>query len=448
MITTSTVSRRSLLTGSAAVASASLLSACGGAGGAGGGSGALSQPEGKVPEQFKDRTRVVFWAAFPQYLDKAFQKLVGGFNESQQDIYVDIQFQPDYEAVVQQLIRGLKAKQAPDIALFDVPLWQRFVADSVLEPLDDYFKKAELSRTDYVDAFIAEGVKKDQLWWIPFNRSTPLLYFNKEVFAKAGAPENGPTTWSELQEISASLQKVKVNDRQLKAHAMQGAANNWVFSGMAHAWEGNISEGLDITINQGGAFEAADWMRNLIFKDKVAYQTDDVTVDFVNGVTATTIQTTGQLSKIGTDATFDVGVAFCPKEKAPGTPTGGAGMSMLAGIPQDRKDAAFEFMKYAGQAEVAATWSVDTGYLPVTKKAVETKTLQDFITKNPNFQVAVNQLEVAKSMDDILTQVPGTQSVVNTGLEKVYGENADTQKTLDAIAKELDQLAEPVREKQ
>lgn len=447
MNTSISLSRRALLGGTAGIAGASLLSACGGSGGPGAG-GDLTQPEGNVPEQFKDRTRVVFWAAYPQYLKKPFEKLVGGFNESQKDIYVDIQFQPDYPAVVQQLIRGLKAKQAPDIALFDVPLWQRFVADGVLEPLDDYFSKADLQRTDYVDAFIAEGVKEDKLWWIPFNRSTPLLYFNKDVFAKAGAPENGPTTWSELREISAALQKVKVKGRKLKAHAMQGASHNWVFSGMAHAWEGNLSDGLDVTINQGGSLEAASWMRDYIFKDKHAYQTNDVTVDFINGVTATAIQTTGQLSQIGTDATFDVGVAFCPKEKAPGTPTGGAGMSILAGIAQDRKDAAFEFMKYAGQPEMAATWSVDTGYLPVTKKAVETKTLQDFIAKNPNFGVATQQLEVAKSMDDILTQVPGTQAVVNTGLEKIYGENADTQTTLDGVAKELDQLAQPVREKQ
>lgn len=440
MNTTNGMSRRTLLAGVGALAGASLVTSCSGPSG-----GSLTQPEGKVPDQFKDRTRVLFWAAYPQYLRKAFDKLVDGFNESQTDIYVDIQYQPTYEALVQQLTRTLKAKQAPDIALLDVTVWGRFATQGVLEPLDEYFSNAELNRTDYVDAFINDAVKDDKLWCVPFNRSTPLLYFNKEAFAKAGAPETGPTTWSELREISPALQRVKVKDRQLKAHAVHAGSNAWVLSGMAHAWNGSISEGLDITVNTGGAVEAVDWMRDYIVKDKMAYQSNDVTVDFVNGVTASTIQTTGILSNIDTDATFDVGVAFCPKEKSPGTPTGGAGLSMLAGTAKDRQDAAFEFIKYAGQPEMAATWSVETGYLPVTKKAVETKTLQDFIAKNPNFGVATRQLDVAKPMDDILTRVAGTEEVVVTALQKVYGEEADPQKTLDDLTQKLDQMAEPVR---
>ncbi|MGC5020316.1 ABC transporter substrate-binding protein [Micromonospora sp. DT47] len=436
----SMMSRRRLLglAGGAALALSPL--GCGGAGGSG-----LAQPEGKVPEQYGKRRRVVIWMPYSAATGDAFTRLVAKFNDSQQDIYLESQFQGSYDELSQKLAAGLQARKVPDIAIFSEVTWRRFFLNDTLAPLTSFFGNG-LATADYVDALIAEGTVKKDVWWVPFGRSTPLFYYNKTMFAQAGLPDRGPKTWDELRSWAPALQRVKVNGAAPKLHAYPEVDGDWMFQGAVWQFGGNYSKGLDVTIDTGGAVAAGEWQRRLIHEDKQAYMAKSPKVDFANGLIATLQESTGTLGGLLKDAKFDIGAAFLPQQVQFGCPTGGGGLSILAGIPEDRQKAAFEFVKFAAKPENAAQWSIDTGYLPATKAAQATPQMQQRFAERPAFKVAVEQLPKTQAQDVVRLMVPNANKAIYGGLQKIYADNQSAQQVFAAVAAELRKSTDSVRE--
>jgi sn-glycerol 3-phosphate transport system substrate-binding protein len=437
---TISISRRSLL----GLAGGALLATAAGCGNSGSGGGGFGQPEGKVPEQYGKRQRVVIWMPYSGATADAFTKLVAKFNDSQKDIYLDSQFQGSYDELAQKLAAGIQARQVPDIGIFSEVTWRKFFLNDTLEPLNAYFGKG-VATTDYVDTLIAEGTVKNNVWWVPFGRSTPLFYYNKTMFAQAGLPDRGPKTWAELREWAPALQAVKVNGQSPKLHIYPQTDGDWMFQGAVWQWAGNYSKGLDVTIDKGGAVEAGEFQRTLIHVDKQAYMAKSPKLDFTNGLVATLQESTGTLTGLLKDAKFEVGAAFVPEQKQFGCPTGGGGLSILAGVPKERKEAAFEFIKWAAQAENAAQWSIDTGYMPSTKAAQQIPAMQARFAERPAFKIAVDQLPKTQAQDVVRLMVPNANRVIYEGLQKIYADNRPAQEVFTQVANELRKSTESVK---
>lgn len=423
------------------------LTATGGLVGCGGGDSGTSmgQPEGKVPEKYAKRQRVVIWFPWSAATGEAFTKLVTKFNEGQSDIYVEAQFQGTYDEVAQKLAAALQARQIPDLCVFSEVTWHKFHLNDTLEPLTDYFGDG-LKPSDYVDQLIKEGTVSDQVWWVPFGRSTPLFYYNKDLFAAAGLPDRGPETWDELYQWAPALAAQKVNGKPPKLTAYFQVDGDWQFQGSVWQWAGNYSKGLDVTIDTGGAVEAGEWQRKLIHTDKLAYMAKSPRLDFTNGLIATVCESTGALTGITKEAKFAVGAAFLPEQKAFGCPTGGGGISMLAGASKERKEGAFEFLKFAAKPENATQWSIDTGYLPSTKAAQETPEMQKLFTEKPNFKVAVDQLPKTSTQDLVRLLAPNANRAIYGGLQKIYADNQPAADVFKTVAEELRKSADSIRE--
>lgn len=438
---TMSISRRHLF----GLAGGALLATAAGCGNSGGGGGGFGQPEGKVPEQYGKRQRVVLWMPYSGATADAFTKLVAKFNDSQTGIYLESQFQGTYDELSQKLAAGIQARQVPDIGIFSEVTWRKFYLNDTLEALNGYFGKG-VAATDYVDTLIAEGTVKNNIWWVPFGRSTPLFYYNKTMFQQAGLPDRGPKTWAELKEWAPALQAVKTNGQTPKLHIYPQTDGDWMFQGAVWQWAGNYSKGLDVTIDKGGAVEAGEFQRNLIHVDKQAYMAKSPRLDFVNGLVATLQESTGTLTGLLKDAKFEVGAAFVPEQKQFGCPTGGGGLSIMAGIPKERKEAAFEFIKFAAQPENAAQWSLDTGYLPATKAAQQTPAMQARFAERPSFKIAVEQLPKTQAQDVVRLMVPNANRVIYGGLQKIYADNRPAQEVFTEVANELRKSTESVRE--
>ena len=415
-----------------------------GCGGDSGGS-AFSQPEGDVPAQYAKRQRVVIWFPYAGSTGEAFKRLTEKFNAAQQDIYLEAQFQGTYDETAQKLAAGMSARKIPDLCIFSEVSWRRFHLDDTLEPLKGYFGNG-FQPDEYVDSLIAEGTVKDEVWWVPFGRSTPLFYYNRDMFAQAGLPERGPKTWDELRSWGPALQKVKVQGKTPKLHAYPQIDGDWMFQGAVWQWGGNFSKGLDVIIDTGGAVEAGEWQRRLIHEDSQAYMAKSVRQDFVNGLIATTQESTGSLTGLLKDAKFQVGTAFLPEQKAFGCPTGGGGIAIMAGAAKERKQAAFEFIKWAAKPENATQWSLDTGYMPSTKAAQQTPEMQKRFTEQPGYKMAVDQLPRTHAQDPIRLLVPNANKTIYGGLQKIYADNRPAQEVFGAVAEELRQNLESVRD--
>src|SRR5918998_1787419 len=232
-----------------------------------GGGGGAQQPGGNPPKAAEGRIRVVFWSAFSEELGKAMQKLVDDFNASQEDIFVENQFQGTYEETAQKLATSLAANEVPELVVLSEITWNRFYLNDSLEPLSSYFSGGDPDPEDYVEQLIGEGTREGEIWWVPFARSTPLFYYNREMFQQAGLPDRGPATWDELREWGRDLVRLSGNP---KAHAFTNAAryNAWYFHGNVLQWGGNYSdENFNALIDEASAVEAGEFARRLIHED-------------------------------------------------------------------------------------------------------------------------------------------------------------------------------------
>jgi sn-glycerol 3-phosphate transport system substrate-binding protein len=444
-------SRRDFL-GFAAAAGISvpLLSSC--AGGVSGngddadGGGGMNQVDISPPSQYRDRDyNVVMWSAMGGVNGEALDALVEKFNESQDDIYAEVQFQGPYHESAPKLTAALQAGTIPDIAMLADTFWGRFLLNDVLEPLNDYFDDG-FSRADYVEALYDEGLVGDELYWLSFGRSTPLFYYNRDQFAEAGLPDRGPETWTELREWGAELSQLQVQGQALKTHAFT-SGDDWQF--MAAAWQfgGRLSEGLEVTIDTGGAVEAAEWQKRFVFEDDMGYMAQSAGVDFGAGVAATAMTSTGALRGIYESAEFEVGAAFLPREVDQGIPTGGMGFSILKDAPQERKDAAFELLRFLGRPDNAAEWTLATGYLPIIKAAVDEPELAQTLADDPNFSVAVDQLPEAQPSDAIRSFLPNGTDLIIAGIQRVYSNRSDQpQDVFNQVADQLREGADGIRD--
>ncbi|WP_051426166.1 ABC transporter substrate-binding protein [Jiangella gansuensis] len=406
--------------------------------------GDLGQVDVSPPDQYAGRTNVAMWSAMGGVNGEALAALVEKFNQSQEDIYAEVQFQGPYHESAPKLTAAIRAGAVPDVMMLADTFWGRFLLNDALEPLNDYFDD-EFNRDNYLEALYDEGLVGDELYWLSFGRSTPLFYYNRDVFAQLGLPDRGPGTWTELREWSAEIVQLTSQGQALKAHAFTGD-DDWQF--MAATWQfgGTLSEGLDVTIDQGGAVDAGSWHQSYIFSDGYGYLAQSAGTDFGTGVVATTITSTGGLRGIYEAAQFEVGTAFLPREVASGVPTGGMGFSLLKGASQERKDAAFQLLKFLGQPENAAEWTLATGYLPIVKASMDVPELAQTLAEDPNFNVAVEQLPEAKGSDAIRSYLPNGTSTIISGLQRIYSDGGeDVQAVFSEVAEQLRQGAEDIR---
>jgi sn-glycerol 3-phosphate transport system substrate-binding protein len=313
--------------------------------------------------------------------------------------------------------------------------------------LDDLFAKASFDPTTYVDPLINEGTRQGKIWWVPFARSTPLLYFNRDLFKQAGLPETGPETWDQIREYGPELMKVGGENMKVFAFTTAKNYNAWHFQGNVWQWGGNYSDkNLEITIDQPAAVAAGEWLRKFVHEDKLGYMAPDQSVDFSNGLCAMTQQSTGSLGSILTTAKFDVGTGMLPEQQKFGCPTGGAGLAFLAAAPDKNKQAGMQFIKFLMKPDNVAYWSKQTGYMPATKSARDAAEMQQLFTTNPNYKVAVDQLPKTQPQDTARLFIPNGDQTIGTGLERILVNNEPAGTAFKGVADQLKRDAQDTKD--
>ena len=392
-----------------------------------------------MPGRYRGRTKVVLWSTFADPVGPVLKSLVDAFNHEQRDVYVEVQFQGTYDECAQKAVISLLGAQAPDLCVLSDVKWYKFYFGDALEPWDSYFKPGELAAT-YNTKLLSEGQIKGHTWWLPLARSTPLFYYNKTLFKKAGVPVRAPESYDELYDWSHRITKLSVGGQRVALEAYQAVDGDWQFQCSAWQFGGAYSEGLDVTIDQGGAVEAGEFQRKLIFKDRIAYMATEATADMGNQLIATLVTSTGGLQKINEMAKangWQLGTGFLPKEKKFAVNTGGGGLGMFKRVPRERKQAAAEFVRFLARPENAAQWAVGTGYLPVVPAAVKAPALVKLMKDDPNYTTAVRQLELTRKGDQVRMMIPNANVRIYTALQRIWSGNTPAQQAFSEVADQL-----------
>ena len=197
-----------------------------------------------VVSQTGSTVNITYWGSFSGALGEAEQAMVTRFNESQSDVAVEYQFQGSYEETAQKFTAGLQANTIPDVILLSDVWWFGFYVAGAIGELDGLAKQASVDFADYEPVLLNEGKRKDKQFWVPFARSTPLFYYNKDVFAEVGLPDRAPETWAEFSEWAPKLVK-KDGDtlaRSAFAHPNGASYIAWLFQGVTWQHGGQYSQ--------------------------------------------------------------------------------------------------------------------------------------------------------------------------------------------------------------
>lgn len=431
------VSRRQALGLGAAAAAVPLLASCS----RGGGSDVYEQPSGDVPKEFADRQRVVMWSNFTSHNATVLQKNIDAFNASQEDIFCEVQIFEGYDNVESKLAASMQAKQVPDISILSDVVWNRFYLNDALEPLTGYFDDS-FGTDAFSERFITEGTVKDDVWWLPFGRSTPLFYYNRDLFAEIGLPDRAPETYEEYREWGKETTAFGGGDLSMRAY---NGGDDWYFQGSSWAFGGGYSDGLDMKLTNDATVAALEFDRAFILDDKSGYLSTDPSADFIAGTTATILQSTGALTGILEAAEFEVGCGFLPQQETTGVPTGGGGVSIFRYASTERKQAAWEVLKFLSTGQASIDWTMGTGYLPTTKAALESEEVTQRAKEKPNFQIAIDQLDIAQGPDVVRRYVAECVPEAKGAIQAVYSGGVDPAAALKTMESNLEAGIEKIR---
>ncbi len=386
-------------------------------------------------------------------LVKVIDGYAADFAAENKDIAIKPVYAGGYDDTIAKAVTAFKAGSAPPLAMLGAIQVYTLVDMDALVPFDDLVSSAEDKAwlKSFFPAFLANGNVLDHTWSIPFQRSTVVLFWNKDAFKEVGLdPEKPPRTWDEHVAMAQKLVK-KSGDTTTRwgTQIPSTAGVYWQFQALAiEAGQQLMSPAGDqVFFNAPGTVEALEYWVDLAKKGVHAPGVVDwgtTPNDFVAGRTAMMWTTTGNLSFVRDKAPFAFGVAMCPAGKRRGSPTGGGNFHIFKTAPKSEQQAALQFVKWATAPERAAQWSIATGYVATSPAAWETPTMKAYAEKFPAAAVARDQLQYAMAELSTHENQPVTLPF-NAALQAAVAGTRAPKTALNEAQANADRLLRPYR---
>ncbi|MGN8647345.1 ABC transporter substrate-binding protein [Gracilibacillus sp. HCP3S3_G5_1] len=406
-------------------------------------------------EASDEKQVVTFWHAMGGAAQEALEAIVDDYNNSQDEIQVNAEYQGTYDEALTKFHTIAGTDDAPTmIQVFEIGTMS-MINSGQIEPIQNYVDNDGYDMSGLEENIINYYKIEDKFYSMPFNSSTPVMYYNKDAFEAAGLdPEEPPATFEEIEEAS---KKINENNPEMKGFALQ--AYGWLFEQLL-ANQGallmNHDNGRTDTPTEIGFTEEQGksifhWVENMINDDTFAnYGTngDDMVAGFLAEDVAMFMQSSASARDVIDQASFEVGVAYIPHPESTereGVVIGGASLWMVDDKDQAEKDAAWEFMKYLQTPEIQAEWHVGTGYFAINPDAYDEDVVQEAYKTMPQLRVTVDQLQSTTSsyatQGAIMDMIPEGRRITETALETVYN-GGDVDEAYQTAVDQLNQAIE------
>lgn len=411
-----------------------LLAACGGDSTSGDSSNNTGSDSNSGSEDKSEKQTVTFWHSMGGAGQEALNSIVEDFNNSQEEIQVNAEYQGTYDESLTKFNAVAGTDSAPTmIQTFEIGTMSMINSGNI-KPIQDLIDADGYDMSGLEENIVNYYSLDGTFYSMPFNSSTPVMYYNKDAFEAAGLdPETPPATY---EEIEAAGKAIAESNPEMKGFALQ--AYGWL-------WEQLLAnQGALLLNNDNGRTETPteigwteeegksifEWVKHMVDNGTFAnYGTngDNMVAGFLAGDVAMFLQSSASARDVIDNAPFEVGIAFLPhpedKERE-GVVIGGASLWMIDGKPEAETNAAWEFMKYLQTPEVQAKWHVGTGYFAINPDAYEEQLVKDAHEEKPQLRVTVEQLQQTKSsfatQGALMDMLPQGRKVMETALESVY----------------------------
>lgn len=333
-------------------------------------------------------------------LTKVVDGMVADFEKANPDVKVNAIYAGNYDDTRVKALAAMKAGQPVQLSvLFSIDAYDLIEQDAVV-PFDEVAKSAEDKAWlgSFYPGLMANGVINGKTWGIPFQRSTIVMYYNKDAFREVGLnPDAPPATWTEM--VDAAKKLTKPDGSRWGVEIPSTGYAYWMFGALAKQ-NGELlmsADGTKTHFDKPNVVEALQFWRDLGAKHKVmpegTVEWGTLRQQFVEGKTAMMWHTTGNLTAVKGSAKFDFGVSVLPGNREPGSPTGGGNFYLFKKSSPEERAAALKLVKFMTAPERAAEWSIATGYMGVSPAAYETPALKAYAKEFPPAAVARDQLK-------------------------------------------------------
>ena len=367
------------------------------------------------------QTKITFWYGLTGFNGEVVKQVVAKYNASQTKYVVEAVSQPDYDATINKLNTSLAGGELPSVVqVYDVGT-QRMIDTKKVVPVGDLIARDKLDlASDLEPAVASYYTLGGKLWSMPFNTSTPVLFFDRTAFKAAGV-DTTKKVWT-FDDLVTAAQKLTKKDADGKvtryglgftiygwyleqelalqsalyadpANGRSARASKLVFNGPAGVnWLNFLKKTLDDGVARNFGMDGG---ANSTARDAA----------FVNGEVAMIVQSIAGLRGYLTNAQtagkgVDVGVAYFPRPAGAqgGVIIGGASLWVTSTGTPEQQAGAWDFTKFAASPEIQSFFASSTGYYPVRKAAYAQPEMKATLAQYPQFQVAVDQLHASPAL--------------------------------------------------
>jgi len=402
-------------------------------------------------------TEIQWWHAMGGVNGERVSKIANDFNATQSDYKVVPVFKGNYTETMTAAIAAFRAKQQPHIVqVFEVGTATMMAAEGAVYPVEQVMTDAgePFDKSHYLPAVISYYQTTDgELLSMPFNSSTPVLWYNKDALEKAGVAEP-PKTWDEMK--SASEKLVAAGFKSGFSFGWQ----SWVMVENYSSWHnmhigtmenGFAGLGTEFTFNNDLVKKRlqtiADWSKDKLFT--YGGRRGDSLSMFTNAECGMWMNSSAYYGSIKKQAKFNFGQTMLPLDtevasKPQNSIIGGATLWVLKGHDKGDYKGVAKFMNYLSSPEVQAWWHQETGYVPITTAAYELSKKQGFYESNPGTDTAIKQLSLntptPNSRGLRFGNFVQVRDIINEEMEALWNGSKTSSQALDEAAQRGNKL--------
>jgi sn-glycerol 3-phosphate transport system substrate-binding protein len=396
-------------------------------------------------------TDIQWWHAMSGELGRQLEKLVADFNASQSDYRIVPSYKGNYTETVTAAVFAFRSKSQPAIVqVNEIATATMTAARGAIYPVYELMRDQHeaFSPSAYLPAVAGYYADANgNMLSFPFNASTPILYYNKNMFRDAGLDSSlPPKTWPEVGQDAKRLRD---------QGAVCGFTTSWpswinienfsAFHNLPLATRANGFGGLDAVLTINNALvvrhiaQLADWQKTKVFDYSGRAQSAEPR--FQNGECGIFLGSSATRADIVANSKFEVGYGMLPYwpdvEGAPqNSIIGGATLWVLRDRPHEEYKGVAKFFAFLSRPEVQAAWHQNTGYLPITRAAFDLTRSQGFYDRIPGAAISIEQITLKPPTENSKGLRLGSfvliRDAIEDEMEQAFAGKKSAQEALDS----------------
>lgn len=367
-----------------------------------------------------DGVTLTFWNGFTASDGEILQDIVNDFNETNdKNITIEMDVMT-WANLNEKLPPAISSKTAPDFIALNYGDFAQYVENGAVQSIDDFWDYDGVDKSDFTQTAVDLGVVNEEQYFIPMQVQGMYLYWNKDLFEKAGLDtEVPPKTWEQLTEMAPKLADSSSNVSGFVFNK-DGSAPlyNWILA------NGGKLVNDDYTKSEFASpqnLETLKAIQKMIHVDKAGPESiSGAEMDNLMNAGQLAIEINGPWLNNGLKANeINYSVTTLPQANEDGEKTAildGVGYAIPSSTDKNKKEAIYEFLKYWNTTEIGKRWSIENGFPAYLNSVAE----DDEVKNNEIVSELSKQMEYAEPFLPGFTKIAAINNdIINPLIEKL-----------------------------